>query len=211
MKTFCLLCVLLLPYPMWAQSAPDRAGDVERFMNANVHRFNGTDARRREVLFDLIRHLNVEDNGNWGALQKTDQGNKIPADIIVWRPTREHFDIFTDIGAIWRVVGVLSNPHWIWLQVEGPTPAPPAPPAPAVNLEPLFNAIAALNAKLKQLESKLSEIDHKLLTETETREWRLNELGMSFMQHKAQDSHPTICEANLNFMAFRIPISCQVK
>lgn len=182
-----------------AQSAPDRQRDVETFMNANVHRFNGTDDRRREVLFDLIRHLNVQDNGQWGALQKTERVPPfIPADIIVWRTTREHFDVLTDTGAIWRAVGPLTNHAWIWLQVEGANVPPPRPPPPpVVDLQPLLNAIAALHVKVQHLEAQMAK-------ESELREWRLQELGEQFMQHKTHDPHYSDCKAWIPWLRLRV-------
>lgn len=205
--------VLLWAALVCAQPAPDRAQDVSAFINANVHRFNGTDDRRREVLFDLIRHLNVRDNGNWGALQKTDRRPPVvPADIIVWRYTREHFDVLTDSGGLWRVVGPLTNPAWIWLQVEGSNLPPLPPQAVMETLEELRSNIEQLHALLSvqaaAFHKHIADLNARLAKEEETREWRLQELGEQFMQHGQHAPHFSDCAARIPW--FRIPVHCDL-
>lgn len=136
---------------------------------------NGTDEKRLDLLRIIVRELNTSDSGNWGLLQKNDQGGKIPADIIVWRPTREHFDVLTDTGATWIDDGILINLAWQWLEVGGvspepnPTPQPePQPIPPSVDLSAitqLLNSVIALQQelreKLTQMDSLFQQVDEK--------------------------------------------------
>lgn len=132
MRTICAaLLALLCAAPLHAQ-APDRAADVDRIASAHRNLFTGDDGRR-ELLKVIVCDLNPRDGGNWGRLVKHDQGDKIPADILVWRPTREHFDVLSDTGPSWFPDGVLGNPAWEWSPVDCvsvPPQTPPPPPPP---------------------------------------------------------------------------------
>jgi hypothetical protein len=85
----------------------------------------------------LCQWLNLTDAGKWGRLLKTNRGNTIPHDIIVWKDTDEHFDVFTgtsdpeDTKARWGPNAPREG--WIWQSVEGLAPPidepPPLPPA----------------------------------------------------------------------------------
>lgn len=147
-----LLC--LSAAPAFPQSAPDRAGDVDRVVRAHPEFLTGDDGRR-QLLAVIACDLNVRDNGNWGRLTKLDQGGKIPADILVWRPTREHFDVLTDTGPMWGPDGVLDNPSWQWSPVacvSAPPPVTPPPyiPPPPVVVAPVVD-LAPLEAKIDAL------------------------------------------------------------
>lgn len=117
--------------PAHAQ-APNRADAVARITAVHPE-FFGSDDTRRDGLKTIVCELNKQDGGAWGELSKNDQGGRIPADIIVWGPTREHFDVLTDTGPFWGSDGVLTNPAWQWLAVAcAPPPpvfVPPTPPA----------------------------------------------------------------------------------
>jgi hypothetical protein len=65
------------------------------------------------VLRGLCGDLNGLDGGRWGLLLKND--GRIPADILVWRPTREHFDVLSDFGPAWQNDGVIAD-NWNWLE-----------------------------------------------------------------------------------------------
>jgi hypothetical protein len=130
-------------------NAPDRASEVRLIVNAHADLF-GSDNRRRGILYYVCAGLGLLDSEQWGVLVKGDQGGFIPSDIIVWRPTMEHFDILIGDppGPAWQPKGVVSNPAWTWQRATtmlfepgtGPTPAPdpplpvpidpPSPPAP---------------------------------------------------------------------------------
>ncbi len=106
------------------------------------------DDAKSKVLPFVVNALNTADAATgWGVLVKTDQGDKIPGDIVVWRSTMQHFDVMTDTEAIWDEKGVVTNPAWVW-RAPGPTkqppvdvPQPPTQPQPEVTLEQFVNAV----------------------------------------------------------------------
>ena len=114
-------------------SAPDRSVEVKDItLTQATLPFSTEDARRIFLVEQLVPALQKLDSG-WTYLVKTDQGNKIPADIIVWTPTMEHFDVLTDSGPAWISKGVITNPAWKAGPVDsqpgpGPSPGSPAPP-----------------------------------------------------------------------------------
>lgn len=126
-----------------------------------------SDDRRRIVLFKIINYLNVNfDGGKWGALVKNDRTPPfIPTDIIVWRDTREHFDILTDGGPMWGANGVIDNPEWQWQEapnagpIPGPVPQPeptPAPtPGPTPSHDPMLDEIHADNLQIIDQNNRL--------------------------------------------------------
>lgn len=140
-------------------SAPDRSGLVMQICNAHPEVFNvppeQNDPSRLAFLKSTLLPALIALDGQWGYLVKTDQGNKVPVDIIVWKDTREHFDIMTGTGGAWQPRGVLTNPNWIWSQ-EGIQSTPitdPIPnPVPPGNDE-ILQALVELNAKLEILSS----------------------------------------------------------
>ncbi len=79
----------------------------------------------------IIPTLNTADNGNWGYMTKTDQGNKVPCDILMWRPTNDVVDCMTGTGGAWIVHGKPPD-AWVWTGVPTtpPTPIPPEPIPP---------------------------------------------------------------------------------
>jgi hypothetical protein len=139
-------------------SAPDRSSEVAAIVAQHMQLFTGDDGRR-ELVKILCRELNRQDGGNWGQLVKHDQGDKITADILVWKPTREHFDVLTDTGPFWGANGVLSNPAWEWLAVDDvpnpgpivPTPGTPDESDPPPFLEDLTKAVTELAAEVASL------------------------------------------------------------
>lgn len=148
---------------MAAISAPNRFLEVRAICDAHPEVFRGpvdqSDERRRAFLPSLIFNLNQVDAGEWGALLKTDQGNKIPADVIVWRPTLEHFDVMTDTGAIWDPKGVIANPAWRWVAVGSPRPADPPPPAPRpLDLADVLGLLDAIRDDVLEQAATLQEI-----------------------------------------------------
>lgn len=112
--------------------APYRGLEVERLVRAHSEIFKDgagkpidqddprLDDSRRAFLPVICATLNAIDGGEWGLCSKDDQGGKIPSDIIVWRPTREHFDVLTGTGPSWQPRGIMPN-TWRWV------------PAPQVN------------------------------------------------------------------------------
>jgi hypothetical protein len=107
------------------------------------------DAKMRVLPF-VVAALNAAmHTSSWGVLMKTDQGNKVPNDIVCWKPTREIVDCLTDHEAIWDEKGVAPNPAWVWAPTPGfQTPPiivpPPQPPKqPDVTLQEVVDAITA--------------------------------------------------------------------
>ena len=92
------------------------------------------DEAKAALLPHVVRAMNLANRTtDWGVLVKTNQGNKIPNDIICWRPTREIVDVLSDNGAMWDPKGTAPDPAWIWQAVPpesvGGFPAPVIPPA----------------------------------------------------------------------------------
>jgi len=119
-----------------------RVVDTHPEFHANPDR----DAAKMALLPFVILALNQNENTeNWGFLVKTDQGGKIPNDIVCWKPTREIVDVLSDDGAIWDMKGVAPNPAWVWGPI--PTKQPPVdiPPTtdPAPSLEELVQEIVS--------------------------------------------------------------------
>ena len=100
------------------------------------------DAAKAVLLPYVVDALNkATRTTNWGVLVKTDQGNKVPNDIVCWKPTREIVDCLSDSGAMWDEKGVAPNPAWVWgpgTPVAAPTAENPAPPAQPQPDEPSY-------------------------------------------------------------------------
>lgn len=153
-------------------SAPNRKAEVERaFAGLTIHPKTEADDGRRANLFAVGRYLNTLDAGQWGCLVKTDQGGKIPADILVWKPTREHFDVITgDGGPTWIAYGTVPKPEWVWRAIpDGPAPEPPGTSTPIPddqNLHKQLVALAEFDAKLAvrvaEAEAALTEIRRQI-------------------------------------------------
>lgn len=153
-------------------TAPDRRAEVAALFAQHPGVLDGppetVDERKRAFLQTIIHALNRVDGGHWGVLVKTDQGHKIPADIIVWRLTMEHFDVLTDSGPMWKAHGVVTNDRWIWRRVTvapEPEPAPtqpgpvptqpgPAPTQPGQDFAPILEALRGLSERLDDLRAE---------------------------------------------------------
>lgn len=217
-----LVVVLVASVPVSAQSAPDRSGDVARIVSQHSEAFRGdpatVDDRKRALLPVIVRELNVQDGGRWGLLTKTDQGGKVPADVIVWRPTLEHFDVLTDRGPMWGPHGPLQNPAWLWTAVTG-SPEPPSGPAdtpvPSVDLAPLLARLQALEQAVQALSSTVPPLAQQVgahgaaLERLALAGERLDALT-SRVDMLASRPIPVSCTAALNLGAGRVPISCRL-
>ena len=140
-------------------------------------------ARLKVLLENIIPGLNRLDGGRWGCLMKTDQGNKIPCDVLVWKDTNEVIDCLTRDGATWNNMGPnVDNPAWKWTAVANTEPAPPIVPDPVEpGTEPvitrsefvdvvneLHRAIVAevnqhLDDQVRQLNASLKPVVEKIL------------------------------------------------
>lgn len=88
------------------------------------------DASRLNFLATIIvPSLNAIDGGQWGLLQKVDQGNRIPVDIAMWKDTGEFADVMTGTGATW-IPYPPAPPAWVWVPSStvgtSPSPIPPS-------------------------------------------------------------------------------------
>jgi hypothetical protein len=112
--------------PEPAAFVPNRFADVEAICLAHPESFPpgaDNDAARLQLLTEtMVPQINrdhPEDGGNWGVLTKTDQGGKIPCDVMVWRPGTVTIDVMTGTGASWDVHGAANNPLWLWTACPG--------------------------------------------------------------------------------------------
>ena len=149
-------------------NAPNRSNEIRTLCAQHPEAFGppaDTNDARRLVLLQtvIIPFLNQIDDGRWGVLVKTNQGGKIPCDIIAWKETLEIFDVMTGTGASWIPVGRSTDPAWQWEAVGAPSPAP-APPSSSVDVAPM---LARLNA-LEQTVNALS--NHLMIVESEAEE-----------------------------------------
>ena len=139
-------------------SVPNHKDVIEavlaRFADQLVQPAAEVDGIGRRLLPHFIDAMPADERPNWGVLRKST--GTFPYDILVWKPTREHFDVLTSraisgdeehdktgprrlIGT-WNTAGVLPRPDWTWsdwhdsgivpLDASGPEPPPPPPPPP---------------------------------------------------------------------------------
>lgn len=114
-------------------SMPNRSVKVKAMCAAHPEAFPPGDAndpaRLAFLKGTIIPTLNVEDAGKWGYMTKTDQGGKVPVDILMWRDTNQVVDCMTGTGGTWIEHGA-PPPEWVWTAVGStPTPEPPQPPS----------------------------------------------------------------------------------
>jgi len=127
--------------------APDRAAMVSDIWNRFPPRlvlfpngetkFPDDDARRAYLMLVLIPKLNEREviPGEWGYLIKSDDGDRIPADIIVWKDTLDHFDVLTDKGPTWGPHGKIKS-SWKFGSVSRTEPGEPGEPEEPEEGEP---------------------------------------------------------------------------
>ena len=104
------------------------------------------DEAKAAVLPYVVAALNKFDQTkDWGILIKTDHGNKVPNDVVVWKPTMRHIDVLPGEGfkAIWDDKGIVGNPAWVWA-APGPVGDDPVvvqPPTPQPDDQPTVEEI----------------------------------------------------------------------
>lgn len=155
--TWAIAALVMCGTAVHAQPAPNRSAEVAQILGTLGPVVESpTDDARRSALYTIARQLVSRGDCCWGVLVKTDQGNKVPADILVWRPTLEIFDIMTGgvVSPTWIPKGTIPNTAWIWQAADTTAPDPSTPPAttpgtvpaqggPVVNLEPLQSHLDA--------------------------------------------------------------------
>lgn len=142
-------------------NAPNRSADVAAWVAGHRALFVGdADSTTRALLTPLAKYLNVIEGRNvWGLLVKSERTPPfIPHDILMWRDTREHFDVFTgpdsgraeDVQPVWGYNPAPADARWIWQSVEDDTVDPPAPPSVDV-----LAKIAALEQRLTDTRNEI--------------------------------------------------------
>ncbi len=111
---------------------PNRSKEVDALCRAHPEAFppgeQNDPARLSFLKGTIIPSLNALDGGRWGYMTKTDQGGKVPCDILMWRDTNDVVDCMTGTGGSW-IVHAPPPPEWVWTAVGG-TPVPPEPEPP---------------------------------------------------------------------------------
>lgn len=166
--------------------APNRKAIIEKVMAQFTDRLVNdpaeTDRVGRRLLPRFIEAMPAEDAGNWGVLEKrTTKPYNVPYDILVWKPTREHFDVLTSravsgdekndktgprrLVPTWGDNKVLPKSSWHWCDWRStanpiipletgnaePEPAPEPQPDP---VEPGPDRISAMAAFLSKQTDK---------------------------------------------------------
>lgn len=137
---------------------------------------NDVDDIGRRLLPHFIEAMPIEERANWGVLEKrTSNPYSVPYDILVWKPTLEHFDVLTSsevspgirkLRATWGAVGVLPKTTWHWCDWRAtqtpivPLPkagtpeldpgTPPTDPPPPVDTSEILRRIAAIEAWIRK-------------------------------------------------------------
>lgn len=141
-------------------NAPNRSDSIKRTMarlesHLTVHKRDMDNIRRR-TLPECIADMPADERPKWGVMVKTDEHDKIPVDILMWKDTGEHIDVNTAketqpgsdmrlIKAVWDNHGVndkIRRKVWVWCSVADAKippltdePPPPPPPPPSGDLE----------------------------------------------------------------------------
>ena len=182
--------LLLLSSSAHAQQAPTRQAEVAAIAAQHPEAFVGpaasADERKLALLGTIVVALNRQDRGLWGELLKTDQGGKVPADIIVWRPTMEHFDVLSDSGPLWGPSGVVTNPAWVWMAVpdDAGAPLPPVghPPQPVPPSGPDLSGLARYD-QVERIYLDLAARAQLLSTQLAAEQVRLDALAAQVKKH----------------------------
>jgi len=110
-------------------SMPNRSQEVAALCAKHPEAFPPGDqndpSRLKFLQGTIIPELNKLDGGRWGYMTKTDQGGKVPCDILMWRDTNDVVDCMTGTGSSW-IVHAPPPPAWVWTAV-GTTPKPQPP------------------------------------------------------------------------------------
>jgi hypothetical protein len=144
---------------------PNRFAEVSAICAAHPDAFP-QDERNDSARLTLLRtvivpELNKIDGGNWGVMTKTNQGGKVPCDILMWRPTREIVDCMTGSGAMWGELPGVPPPEWVWTPVEAPAPEPvpnPPPVVPAISDAFQKEVLAKLEALRVQADANMEKL-----------------------------------------------------
>lgn len=141
-----------------------------RFADQIVALPGAIDEIGRRLLPHCIEAMPTTERANWGVLRKST--GTFPYDVLVWKPTREHFDVWTSRAVsgdekhdttgprrlipTWGAIGVLPRPDWTWCDWRDSTIvplgslAPPSDPPPTDTGGTLADRVAALEARINR-------------------------------------------------------------
>ncbi len=119
-----------------SNAMPNRFSDVKALVKLKIAQTgpfpegDRNDAARMEFMAEVVLpYLNIEDDGNWGFVTKTDIGNFVPCDKGMWRPTGESVDMLTGQDACW--IPFPPGPSsWLWTPIGGQPVDPNGPVDP---------------------------------------------------------------------------------
>jgi hypothetical protein len=159
MKTLGVLIGLLVATPVGAQGTPH--AEVVAAVKASLEA-RGVNLRECGA-FEITRRVAWQLRGEGAGLLAKPYGNNcegFAVEIIVY-PDGRHYDILVDAGGsngpTWRDAGVIDPSRWRAPVDPDPAPpvvvSPPPPPAPiaAVDLSPVLNQLATIEAELATL------------------------------------------------------------
>lgn len=154
-------------------SVPDRKGVIEqvltRFGDRTEAPAQQIDGIGRRLLPHFIEAMPADERPQWGVLRKST--GTFPYDILVWKPTREHFDVLTSheaegrpgfrrLRGTWGNAGVLPRPDWTWCDWRASTiipleemTGPEVPEVPPVVVPP---PSTDLERRLRTLEERVN-------------------------------------------------------
>lgn len=165
----------------------------------------------------------------WGLLEKTFGANcptgrtSIACDILVHRPSGQHFDVLRDAegsaSPVWQNKGPIDVSRFLAPVDPGGSSGgpvtPPEPQAPPVDLGPLLTRLDALERAVQALSSTVPPLAQQVGEQGAAIERlalageRLDALTALVQMLEARPI-PVSCSASLNFGAGRVPISCRL-
>ena len=165
----------------------------------------------------------------WGLLEKTFGANcptattRIACDILVHRPSGQHFDVLKDAegsaSPVWQNKGPIDLSRFLapvdpGVSSGGPV-TPPAPQGPPLDLGPLLTRLDALERAVQALSSTVPPLEQQVgaqgaeLERLALASERLDALTARVQMLESRPI-PVSCSASLNFGAGRVPISCRL-
>ena len=168
----------------------------QAFANAPVK-----DPHRRQVIPFVVAELNKIDGGNWAVLYRLDRQDETPehgrltVDVAVWKPTKEHFDVLSDKGGMWKGHGPITDPDWL---MRDPSEFPTicgsiAPPPPVTPPAPPPTSVDVVEKLIADLKALLASQHRDLVTRFDALELQviptLTGIGQQLQEHA--ESAPT--------------------
>lgn len=165
----------------------------------------------------------------WGLLEKTFGANcptattRIACDILVHRPSGQHFDVLRDAegsaSPVWQNKGPIDLSRFLAPVDPGGSSGgpviPPEPQGPPVDLGPLLTRLEALERVVQALSATVPPLAQQVRAqgaELERLALAGERLDVLTGRVNLLESRPipVSCSASLNFGAGRVPISCRL-